>query len=70
MNTFIPTYRQVMNRHRAVMDGPQPTYFFEISWSGSFRIAVKRLVKIMQKVIVLQPFFANIIRITIRVKYY
>lgn len=70
MNTFIPTYRQLMNRRRAVMNGLLSSYFFDISWSGSFRIAVKRLVKIMQKVIVLQPFFANIIRITIRVKYY
>lgn len=70
MNTFIPTYRQLMNRRRAVMNGLLSSYFFDISWSDSFRIAVKRLVKIMQKVIVLQPFFANIIRITIRVKYY
>ena len=52
------------------MNGLLSSYFFDISWSDSFRIAVKRLVKIMQKVIVLQPFFANIIRITIRVKYY
>lgn len=56
MNTFIPTYRQVMNRHDAVMDGPRPTYLFEISWSGSFRMAVMPVVKTMQKVIVLQPF--------------
>lgn len=70
MNIFIPTYLQVMNRHRAVMDGLRSSYFFDISWSDSFRMAVMPVVKTMQKVIVLQPFFANIIRIPIRVKYY
>ena len=47
MNTFIPTYRQVMNRHGAGVDIPRSTYFFEISWSNSLRMAVTPVVKIM-----------------------